>query len=48
MTVLEVASRVEAAVETYREVQEHADRAAWLENFKREFVSPLLRQHLLT
>jgi hypothetical protein len=39
---LQIASRVEAAVEAYRSVRDIADREQWVEEFKKEFVSPHL------
>jgi hypothetical protein len=42
-TLLHIASRVEAAVESYISVWDFADRQEWKEKFRNEFVSPHLR-----
>ncbi len=39
---LQIASRVEAAVEAYKSVRDITDREQWVEEFKKEFVSPRL------
>jgi len=44
---LQIASRVEAAVEAYKSVKEIADKQEWRANFEGEFVSvhlPFTRQ----
>jgi hypothetical protein len=42
-TFLQIASRVEAAVEAYISVQDFSDREAWKEMLQREKVSAHLR-----
>ena len=39
MTLLHIASRVEAAIQAYISVQGFADPGEWKENFEREMVS---------
>ena len=38
-TLLDMASRVEAAVQAYISIQGFADRQVWKENFRKELVS---------
>jgi hypothetical protein len=47
-TLLETASRVEAAVEAYKSVRDFTIRDAWKANFIRENVSPHLHGVLIT
>jgi hypothetical protein len=47
-TLLETASRVEAAVEAYKSVRDFTNREAWKENFIRESVSAHLHCILIT
>ena len=47
-TILQIAFRVEAAVEAYISVQDFADREEWKAKFKRELVSSHLHGVLIT
>ncbi len=42
MTLLQIASKVEAAMKAYIIVQEFADREEWKEKFQGEMISPHL------
>jgi hypothetical protein len=48
LTLLEVASRVEAAVESYKSVRNFTERNVWKEGFNREAVSAHLYGVLIT
>ena len=47
-TLLEIASRVEAAVEAYESVRDFTEREAWKEKFMQENVSVYLHGVLIT